>query len=774
MQNWKISGIIATLIIILSLPLYAIMHKQNNTRADQAATFVSSKGCRKCHKKEYEEWQNSHHAKAMAVATDKTVLGNFNDAVFVKDGVQSRFYRKDGGFFVHTRGPEGKMAEYKISHTFGWYPLQQYLIPFPDGKMQCLPIAWDDIKKKWFHLYPDLTLEPEEWIYWTNQGQNWNSMCADCHSTALQKNYDPATGKYNTEWAEISVGCEACHGPGSKHLTWAELPETARIQKDNGLLVQTSGISNRQQVELCAPCHSRRSMLGDYTHQQQDLLDTETPRLFEEGLYYPDGQILNEVYVYGSFVQSKMYSRDVRCSDCHNPHSITLHQKGNKLCLQCHQATVYDSKDHHFHKKEGEAGESLRNSAGAVTFEVGSGSQCVQCHMPGRMYMVNDYRPDHSIRIPRPDLSVELGTPNACNRCHIDKTDAWSAEYTKKWYGSKHKFHFGATFDSARKGEPQARKTLLRIVSDNLTPVLVRATALSLLGRYQDDEVLAAFQKGLESDESLIRRTALLFLPMPSLEQLLKMAGPLLDDPIKGVRIEAARTLTRVPPDQLGKRFQVSFAKALAEFETTALYSADFAASRLNLGAIASYQGNPEQAAEQFQKAVSIDRDFYTARTNLAVLYSRQGKNELAEEQLRKALAVNPDLADVHYSLGLLLSEQKKYREAVEHLQKATAGMPENARAYYNLAQLLLFLHRDREGESALLQTIIIEPGNMNYLEAVARFYLEKKDLAQARKIGEQMIEQVPENPLGTQLLDYINSQEQSLRNGPGHSPQIP
>ena len=361
MQYWRIIGVIATLIIIVSLPLYGLKQQQRKDIVTGVPdpTFVTSKACAKCHKKEYEEWQDSHHAKAMAVASEETVLGDFNETVFEKDGVQSRFYRKDGGFFVYTQGPKGVMAEFEISHTFGWHPLQQYLIPFPGGKMQCLPIAWDVKQKKWFHLYPDLKLDPEEWIYWTNQGQNWNSMCADCHSTELQKNYDPQTGKYDTVWAEINVGCESCHGAGSEHLAWAKLPEMAR-PKDDGLLATTSGINNRQQVELCAPCHSRRSMLGDYTHKQQDLLNTEVPRLLEERLYYPDRQIKDEVYVYASFVQSKMYANDVRCSDCHNVHTIKLHQDGNGLCLQCHQASVYDSSTHHFHKQTGETGDPIQ------------------------------------------------------------------------------------------------------------------------------------------------------------------------------------------------------------------------------------------------------------------------------------------------------------------------------------------------------------------------------------------------------------------------------
>jgi Tfp pilus assembly protein PilF len=760
MQNWKISGLLATLIIVLSLPLYALKqkHRQASPEEVQEAKFIGSEACAKCHKKAYEEWQLSHHAKAMTVASEETVLGDFNEVTFEKDGTKSRFYRKGGRFFVHTRGPKGELAEFEITHTFGWYPLQQYLIPFPGGRLQCLPIAWDEDKKKWFHLYPDLDLDPAEWIYWTNQGQNWNSMCADCHSTKLQKNYEPDTDSYETKWAEISVGCEACHGPGSKHLVWAELPEIARPKDNDGLLVQTSGISKQQQLDLCAPCHSRRSMLGDYVHLQQDLLDTEMPRLLEEGLYHVDGQILDEVYVYGSFVQSKMYANDVRCSDCHNVHTIKLHQEGNVLCLQCHQASIYDTKEHHFHKKEGVKGEPVRTAEGKVLFEVGTGAQCIQCHMPGRMYMVNDYRPDHSIRIPRPDLSIELGTPNACNRCHIDKTNEWSAEYTKKWYGSKKKYHYGTTFKAARARNPQAKEELVHIVSDNLASTLVRATAVSLLGRYQGHEVITVFQQALSSDEAIIRRTALINLPRLSPKEQIAMAGPLLEDPIKGVRIEAARALTRIPAAELDKRWLDPFNRALKEFKETALYSADFAASRLNLGALASYQGQLDKAEEHFTKAVAIDRDFHTARANLAVLYNSQGKNDLAEKQLRKALAVNPDLADVHYSLGLLLSEKKQYKEAAKHLAMAAAGMPENARVYYNLGQLLAFLHQDKKAEAALKRTVELDPGNMNYLQAIAQFYLAKGALFHARGVAEQMTSADPGNPIGWQLLQFIDS----------------
>ena len=442
LYGWKIAGVIATLAIVLAIPLYIALEQRGllaaaitSHRAE--AAFAGSQACRDCHKQQYDKWKGSHHERAMDIATEQSVLGDFDNARFEHRGITSRFFRKGGKFYVHTAGPGGAMQDFEVSHTFGWYPLQQYLVPFPGGRLQCLPLAWDVREKKWYYLYPDQPPPPEDWLYWTRGGQNWNGMCAECHSTNLQKNYDPRKDSYQTTWSEINVGCESCHGPGSRHVAWAQLPDMARPQDavNYELTVKTSDIGARTQVELCAPCHSRRAILGDYTHQEADLLDSMLPTLLNEGLYFADGQILDEVYVYGSFTQSKMYHRDVRCSDCHDVHSIKTLKQGNQLCLQCHRAAVYDTPAHHFHKPAGEPGEPIRAKDGHALFEVGSGAQCVQCHMPGRTYMGIDYRPDHSFRIPRPDLSVQLDTPNACNRCHFDKSNQWSDQSMTRWYG---------------------------------------------------------------------------------------------------------------------------------------------------------------------------------------------------------------------------------------------------------------------------------------------------------------------------------------------------
>ena len=744
MLFWKLTGIIATLVIILSIPLYLVMEKntateKENPNAGSPPTFVGSMKCRDCHKNEFDKWRGSHHDHAMHAADDRAVIGDFNDAVFENKGIRSRFYRKNGKFFVETPGPEGKMGAFEITHTFGWYPLQQYLVPFPGGRLQCLPIAWNERDKKWYHLYPDLS-NPKDWLYWTNAGQNWNGMCAECHSTNLKKNYDSETNSYTTTWSEINVGCEACHGPGSRHAAWAETPVMGRADVENyDLAVKTGGLNSRELVELCAPCHSRRAALGDYTHSEQDLLDSLLPSLLNPELYFPDGQILDEVYVYGSFTQSKMYHRDVDCGDCHDVHSLKLLKDGNNVCLQCHRAAEYDTKAHHFHKKNGEQGDAIKSPDGKVAFEVGTGALCIRCHMPGRTYMGIDYRPDHSLRIPRPDLSTGIHVPNACNRCHFDKSDAWSDETITKWYGPGRRSHYGTVIEAGRKGYIRAEGTLLKIARDPLYPVIVRATALSLLAAYPPENTQRVFELALTDDEAMIRQVAVNGLMMYSEKQMAVLLAPLLYDPVKAVRIEAARRLAGKPAAHLREEDSPVYKRTLSEFEGAMEYAADFAYGRYNLGNLYAALGRPEEAIRSYRAAIAIDDLFYPGKVNLAMLYNGMGEKEKAEDLLRQVVAAHPREYQVAYSLGLLLAEKKKYGEAVRYLDTAAGGMPDYGRVHYNLGVLLDYLGKDSEAERALLRALEIEPENLRFLTAAAQFYMKRKQVEKAKSLAERI-----------------------------------
>jgi tetratricopeptide (TPR) repeat protein len=764
-RSWKMAGIVATLAIVLTIPLAYWRNPQapapdGGPDPGAAAAFVGSEACRDCHRAEYDKWADSHHRWAMATASEQTVRGDFEDAVFEHFGVRSRFYRRDGKYFVHTPGVDGKPSEFEITHTFGWYPLQQYLVPFPGGRLQCLPLAWDVARGRWYHLYPDAPLDPGDWLYWTNNGQNWNGMCAECHSTDLRKRYDHQSDTYATAWSEISVGCEACHGPGAAHVKWAQMPEMGRPEVENGALtVKTRHLTPREQIELCAPCHSRRMSLDDNIHRHADFLDYGIPQLLTEGFYFADGQILEEVYVYGSFMQSKMYARGVRCSDCHDVHNIRRLAPGNALCRQCHQADVYDQKGHHFHKQAGEAGEPIRSAGGEVLFEVGSGAQCEGCHMPGRFYMGVDYRPDHSFRLPRPDLTLTLGTPNACDRCHGDKTTQWSQDAMAKWYGHARRPHYGQILQAGRQRRPEAAAALASLAGDRLYPTIVRASALAELAAYGGETARKALESALNDEASLMRQTAVRHLPELDPGTRLTLLAPLLYDPVRGVRMEAAAAVAGTAPRELPADTRRQFDAALAEYRQAMERTADFAASRHNLGNLYRNLGQNQEAVAQYQKAAAIDGEFYPAQVNLAMLYNQLGQNQAAEALLQEVVARHPELYDIHYSLGLLLAEENRFPEAAVYLEQAAKGLPQRARIHFNLGLLLQRLDRDSEAQAALERALALAPDDPEYLYALAVFHLERGHWDEARRMTERLLAAHPDWPGGAQLSAIIEQQ---------------
>ena len=747
-RSWELVALMAAIVILLSPALYLLKAGTVEPQAaSRPAVFTGTESCKRCHRAVYDKWRGSHHDLAMDVATETSVLGDFNDVSFTDpyNTVVSRFFRKGGNFYVETEGPDGRMGEFQIAYTFGVYPLQQYLVPFPGGRLQCLNIAWDVEKKSWYRLPPYDVKGPDDWLHWTRGAQTWNAMCAECHSTHLTKGYDPGREDYHTSWSEIDVGCEACHGPGSEHIEWAGRPPLARKKTDNyALAVRTGGVDSADQINLCAPCHSRRFQLGDNPHEQGELLDVMVPQLLSSGLYYPDGQILEEVYIYGSFVQSKMYRHGVRCSDCHDVHSLKPHKAENDLCTQCHRAELYDTKSHHFHKK-------MHNG------KPSEGYLCVKCHMPGRTYMGIDHRLDHSLRIPRPDLSEKLGVPNSCSArgCHGDKPLSWNVEHFTKWYGETRKPHYGSVIAAGRAGRPDAEPDLIRLAEDPLLPTIVRATALELLRSYPGPASQGTLAGALEENEALLRYTAIRSLEYFDADTRLKRIAPKLYDPVKAVRMEAAVMLSGLPPNKLRRDDREAFRKGLDEFRQAMLYNADFAPQRYNLGNLAASLGKDQKAVEQYQKAIAIDDQFYPAKVNLAMLYNRQGNNKEAERLLREVVAQHPGLYEIAYSLGLLLAEMKKYEDAEVFLAKAAAGMPNYGRVHYNHGQLLLILGQPQKAQVALETALPLEPQNQDFFVALANFYLRSGQPGRARSLAENTLRRFPDHRGAKELLKY-------------------
>jgi len=740
--------------------------KVSSTQIEVPARFVGGKVCAGCHEEEYKLWSGSHHDLAMQGANEKTVLGDFNDVGFTYFGVESKFYRRDGKFMVRTDGPDGKLHDYEIKYTFGIYPLQQYLIEFPGGRLQALSIAWDSRPKseggqRWFHLYPNEKIIHDDILHWTGPNQNWNYMCADCHSTNLKKNYDQKLNKYNTTWSEINVSCEACHGPGSRHVEWVERKidwEKPGSVSDKGLTVvfderkdikwtidpetgnakRNNPLKSNEEIGVCSRCHSRRSAIwNDYVYGHP-LMDTHLPTLLEEDMYYADGQIQGEVYEYGSYLQSKMYHEGVTCSDCHEPHSLKLRADGNVVCTQCHLNSKYDSTLHHFHKM------------GSV------GTSCVECHMPVTTYMVIDPRHDHSIRIPRPDLSVKIGTPNACNKCHGDRTPQWAEDQINKWYSPQRKGYqsYAEALYAGRTGAPSVEELLANLAKDTTSPNIARATALRELSRYLSSESIDAVKFGLSSSDPMIRAAALDALEAVEPGVRPQLAFNLLKDPVRTVRIKAITILASAPKDKLTAEQLTVFEKAIDEYTVAQLANADRPEAHLNLGLLYAQLGRFAEAESSYRTALKLQPSFIQAYVNLADLYRMQGRDEEGEPLLREALKISPQNADVYHALGLLLVRKKQISEAVEALEKSARLNPNNPHYSYVYAVALDNIGKTSQALKVLNEAHARHPNDREVLYALVYFNRDKGNLEAAMRYAEKLIELSPNDPRVRSLVN--------------------
>ena len=709
LHRWRTLALVAATLVVVSCPLHlareALRRPAPVRPLEAEVRFVGRERCTKCHEKETKAWAASHHSLAMAEPTAEKVRGDFGDGSssvsFEGDGLRARFFRRGGKYLVETEGPDGKPHDYEIAYTFGWTPLQQYLVRFPGGRLQALPVAWDTERKRWFFLYPGRRIPSGDWLHWTRNGQNWNGMCAQCHSTNLAKGYDAATDGYRTTWSEIEVSCEACHGPGFAARRLGGDPGDGAAQ-DPERRPRPEGERSRRTASWSSsapPATRGAAELGGWAHGGEPLLNSHLPALLEEGLYYPDGQILDEDYEYGSFVQSKMYRMGVGCSDCHDPHSGRRLREGNALCTRCHAAGTYDDAAHHFHKKVWQGKPS-------------DGVLCVKCHMPTRLYMVVDARLDHSIRVPRPDLTRTIGVPNACGQagCHADKPLDWVASKYDAWYGRARKPHYGTVLAAARRRDPAAREGLLALAADPLSPPLVRATALSRLREWPGPRAtppsgVPSSTRSRSSGGPPSRRSR-----SPTRRNGSRASRRSSSDPLRAVRLVAVAELAGTPPGLLKPYQREALEKGTAEYVKTMEYSLDFAGSPHNIGNLWSKLGAPAKAEDYYRRSLAVDDLFFPAKANLALLLNGQGRSAEAEKLFREILAAYPENAEAAYSLGLLLAERGNLPEAAGFLAKAAEGMPRDPRVHYNAGLALARAGRDAEAERMLRRAVELRP----------------------------------------------------------------
>ena len=778
MRGMSIAALVVTGLVFLGgLAFQALVDPSTAAKGATLAApvYVGSQACAGCHEAEAKLWGPSQHARAMDHATDKSVLGDFSGSTFDYYGVRSRFFRKDGKFLVETDGPDGKLATFAIKYTFGVDPLQQYLIEFPDGRLQALSIAWDSRPKaqggqRWFHLYPNEEIKHDDVLHWTKLNQNWNFMCAECHSTGVRKNYDAANDRFATSFAEISVGCEACHGQGSRHGAWARSQQSwfgKTEEPAKGLLVRfderrdvvwriDSKTGNaqrnftpalvRREVETCGRCHARRGEFSEDWVPGRWLSDTHVVSPLARGLYHADGQMLDEVYNYGSFNQSKMFAAGVTCGDCHEPHAAKLRAPGDGVCLQCHTADKYAAATHHHHEA---ASPPLA---------------CASCHMPERTYMVVDRRHDHSFRVPRPDLSAKLGTPNTCNDCHRDKTAEWAASAIERWHGPNRKGlqNYAEAFHAAWTGHSDAAALLGKIAADPSVPSFARASAMTELAPWLSPANIGLAQAGLSDPDPMVRIGALDMLANVSAAQLWPLVSPLLSDSNRGVRIRAAALLAAVPTASQPAADRERFERATAEFIAAQRLNADRPQARSTLGNFHARRGLATEAEAEYKAALRLSPQFTPAAINLADLYRQLGRDGDGESVLRAVIATSPRDAGLHHALGLALTRLKRTDEAIAELHRAAEIEPDRARYSYVYAVALHSAGRGEEAMTVLKQILVRHPDDRDTLLALISFSRDAGDFATALDYAERLARVAPNDPDLAALIESLRRQRSS------------
>lgn len=632
------------------------------------AGYVGSAACAECHAAEATAWAGSDHAWALKTPDASSVLGDFNSASITHKGVTTRFSTKDGTYLVETQGADGKSHTFTVRYTVGHRPLQQYLVETDKGRLQVLDVAWDVAQKKWFHLYPDQDAPPGDGLHWTGSYKNWQARCATCHQTGFDKAYDFPTRTYKSHWAELTVGCEACHGPGDAHMAWSK----SRSGADPYAALPMGPGHQAQELDVCGPCHSRREAFsqlqpaaGAPFHENYALA------LLTPDLYFPDGQQRDEVFILGSFLQSKMKAKGVTCSNCHEPHGGGLVAQGNAVCTQCHgpagndafpslRKAEFDSPAHHHHKPGSDA------------------AQCVSCHMPERSYMLIDPRRDHFFRRPDPLQSRAAGAPDVCTGCHQDKSAEWAAEQIASWNpAGDTNWQDRSAYIAFNGGDrsPSTTAGLTRYVLDAQHPGVARATgvgALGAVGKLAPGDLEAL----LKDTDPLVRAAATGALRQVALQDRVSLLMPLLADPSRSVRQRAAVELAGAGVAALPAADDGAYRQGLKDFMDARMANADTPESQVAIGGLALSRRQWDEAERAFTTATEMDPQMASAWLVLAQLAEARGNADGAEALLASGLAASPRNADMMLARGDIDARRQRFDDALGWYRRAQAADP--------------------------------------------------------------------------------------------------
>ncbi|MFM1942920.1 MAG: hypothetical protein RI897_1902 [Verrucomicrobiota bacterium] len=718
---------------------------------DEALVFGEyggSASCRDCHEEAYRQWEGSNHGLAERSVDAVLDRGAFDPGRVFLHGSQETGVDWEGGEGrVRVVGLSGGEEVHVADRVIGHYPLRQFLVSAPGGRWQTLEASYDPVTNEWFNVYGEEDRRPGEWGHWTGRGMNWNNMCAGCHNTRLRKNYEEEEDGYHTSMVEAGVGCESCHGPLKDHNEW-QLAYGKSGEKDPTI----AKLSRQQILHNCGYCHARRGDLtgdfkpGDGFFDHQDLVIVD-----RSDTYYADGQVRDEDYEFASFLSSRMYQRGVICLDCHDPHTAKTRLPGNWLCIRCHNgsypdAPVIEPVSHSHHKVYG-----FDTNGVAMAFDLEAydpkriqetGGECVNCHMPQTVYMGRHWRHDHGFTIPDPLLTKEHGIPNACNRCHQDRTVDWALEAVEGWYSNRmDRVTRTRTrwLARARGMDVAAVEPLVKMVKGEELGYW-RAVAVEHLDPWVSRPEVAAVMISAMSDvDPLVRSKAARglepLLEMPAGVAARRALEKALEDSVRSVRVSAAWSLRgTVGLDTL----------ATSELMHFLDLNADQPVGQMQKGAWAMSRGDTAGAAGHYAKAVAWDPNSAPIWHDYAVVLAGLGRTGEAIAALEAACRLDSGQAEYRYKLGLALNEAGDLERAIEALEEAVRLDSGHARAGYNLGLALNSAGRVEEGLAALGRAAAADPADPRVPYAMATILANLGRVEEARQAASRAVELAP------------------------------
>ncbi len=679
---------------------------------------AGSAACAGCHREIHDAWRASHHARAERAldpeGEDAAALGAITAA---------------GAVAIAGLPPRGTT----IARVLGEAPLRQLLVPTTGGRVQVTSAAWDPARGEWFDVFAD-GRRPDEWGHWRGRGMNWNSMCANCHNTGVDKAYDARTDSYGTRVTEHGVGCEACHGALADHAQQARTAAPATMTAA-ARPSAAGALAAAKTMSTCGACHARRAELTG-RHRPGEAFDDHFLLTFvgDSEAFHPDGQVREENFEYAAFLGSRMHAAGVGCGDCHDPHSGRLRMEGDALCLRCHAPDARpDAPDidvaTHSHHRAGSAGQA-----------------CVGCHMPLTTYMQRDPRRDHGFTSPDPLLTTSLGIPNACNRCHEGKSAQWALAHATAWYGERLARPARAraqSFAAARDGsiDPDLPLALASLARPGDAPVW-RASAILLAAPWLDapgphaPALQTLLADALADPEPGVREAATRALGERATvnADVATMLRPRLADASRAVRISAAWALRAEldPASRAGQDLQRMLA-----------LNADQPAGQLRLGQFHAARGDADRALGHMRTAIAWDRHSAPPHRDLALLLAQGGDLRGAVASLSEAVRIAPGVGSFRYELGLLHAETGDVAAARSAFERTVALEPAFARAWYNLGLARAGQQQTEGALAALARAEALAPapgtpGAGDAAFAAATLHLRKGDATAARSARER------------------------------------